>query len=70
VKWRRKLSPQMSIPDDPCKWRDCLGPADYVKDFRKRYLREYARLAKLDPAIRPGRVGKHMQQFLDSPAKT
>jgi len=70
IKWRQNLSPEMSIPDDPYKWRDCLGPADYVKDFRKRYLREYARLAKLDPAIRPGRVGKHMQQFLDSPAKT
>ena len=65
VQWRREFSPEMDIPDNPFAWRECLGPQDFIQDFRQGYIKQYKRLARLDPTERPGKVGKYMQDFLD-----
>ena len=65
VSWRKKLSPDMDISNDLTEWRECLGPKEYIGLFRKRYVEEYRRLAKLDLKERPGKVGHHAQDLLD-----
>jgi arylsulfatase A-like enzyme len=60
VKWRRALSPNMDIPDDPYKWRMCLGPV--VDMWREQYMRQYNRLASIEG--RPGKTGrKYFDQY-------
>ena len=65
VSWRKKLSPDMDISNDLTEWRECLGPTEYIGLFRKRYVEEYRRLAKLDLKERPGKVGHYAQDLLD-----
>ena len=65
VSWRKKLSPDMDISNDLTEWRECLGPKEYIGLFRKRYVEEYRRLAKLDLKERPGKVGHHAKDLLD-----
>jgi len=54
LEWRRALSPDMSIPDDPYKWRRCLGPE--AEAWRQRYMKQYERLIELQG--RPGKTGR------------
>jgi arylsulfatase A-like enzyme len=65
VAWRKNLSPDMDISDDLAEWRECLGPKEYIESFRNRYIKEYERLAKLNPKERPGKVGHYAQELLD-----
>ena len=65
VAWRKNLSPDMDISDDLTEWRECLGPKEYIESFRKRYIKYYERLAKLNPKERPGKVGHYAQDLLD-----
>ena len=65
VAWRKKLSPDMDIPDNLTEWRECLGPKEYIESFRNRYIKEYERLAKLNPEERPGKVGHYARELLD-----
>jgi hypothetical protein len=58
VRWRRELSPDARIADDPYQWRTCLGPE--VENLRKSYMRQYNRLIEL--AGRPGKAG---QEYFD-----
>lgn len=53
VGWRRQMSPDMNIPDDPYLWRACLGPE--VNLWRQMYIRQYNRLVDLEG--RPGKTG-------------
>ena len=53
VKWRRELSPEMDIPEDPFQWRECLGPV--VDLWRDNYMKGYIRMSKIED--RPGKVG-------------
>ncbi|HUV67792.1 MAG TPA: sulfatase-like hydrolase/transferase [Sedimentisphaerales bacterium] len=53
VKWRRLLSPEMDIPEDPLRWRECLGPV--VDLWRNNYMKGYIRMSKIEG--RPGKVG-------------
>ncbi len=64
VEWRQALSPTMDIPEDPLKWRECLGPQDIVSRFREGYLKQYRRLSTLDESKRPGKVGKYVKKYL------
>ncbi|MGB2820732.1 MAG: sulfatase-like hydrolase/transferase, partial [Phycisphaerae bacterium] len=54
VKWRRGLDPRADVPDDPYRWRECLGPV--VDVWRKMYMAQYTRMAKLEG--RPGKTGR------------
>ncbi|MHC4147469.1 MAG: sulfatase family protein [Planctomycetota bacterium] len=62
VKWRRRLSPEMNIPEDPFEWRQCLGPA--VDLWRNNYMKGYDRMSKIEG--RPGKVGmKYYNKYFE-----
>jgi len=60
---RRRLSPNTEIPDDPLKWRECLGPEETITNFRANYVKQYKRLLSLDEENVPGRVGGSVEAF-------
>ena len=60
VQWRRGLDKDVTIPDDPFKWRACLGPL--IDSQRNNYLKQYNRMAQIEN--RPGKVGlKYHNQY-------
>jgi arylsulfatase len=60
VRWRRRLSPGLDVPDDPFEWRECLGPE--VQLWREQYMKMYRDMATLEG--RPGKTGdKFFQQY-------
>lgn len=64
VRWRRQLSPNIEIPENPLEWRKCLGPEETIARFRKNQIEQYKRLIKLEEGTRPGRIGKQVADFL------
>jgi arylsulfatase A-like enzyme len=61
VRWRREMSSGLDIPDDPYKWRACLGPN--VESFHEKHLKQYLKLSELED--RPGKTGKkYYDQYL------
>ncbi len=60
VRWRRELSPNARIPDDPYEWRECLGPG--YEAFQKGHVKQYEKLAGYEG--RPGKTGrKYYDQY-------
>ena len=63
VKWRRQLNSDIYIPDDPFRWRECLGPV--VSLWRDNYMKSYIRMSKIEG--RPGKVGmKYYKKYFES----